>query len=378
MPKNQKYLKDILVNIKYSGDPKDCCIQNITHDSRKVRPGTLFVAIKGRRSDGHDFILDAIQSGASAIMSNGRSLSGLPVPVIQVENPRRSLSAIAANFYDHPSDEMNIIGITGTNGKTSTTMLINSVLKSAGIASGTLGTLGFSTPSGLVSTGFTTPESVDIQQLLRTLRNGGIDHVIMEISSHALELHRVDDVRVKIAVFTNLTPEHLDFHGDMESYYRAKASLFNSDRYRPAAVVNISNEYGRRLVQELNGQAVTYSFGDPADVFPIESKMTLSGSSAVISAMGRKINIRSDFIGRFNLENILAAVSVCTWLDVPPAQIQDGIRQVRTVPGRMEVLKTANSCLAVVDYAHTPDAYRKVMTLVKELSPPETGIYTVF
>ena len=205
-------LDKIVKNIIFRGCPDTRDISNIVHDSRKVKNGSLFIAIAGENNDGHDYIFDAIDKGAIAVIANGRSPVTDKVPVLQVKNPRKVMSEIAANFYSHPSRDVDIIGITGTNGKTTTTQLIDYILKYNKWNSGSLGTLGFSSPTGIISTGFTTPESVDLQQIIRTMVDGGIDYIPMEISSHAIKLHRVDDIDINIAVFTNLSIEHLDFH----------------------------------------------------------------------------------------------------------------------------------------------------------------------
>ena len=214
-------LYDLVKNISFKGQPDNREIKAITYDSRKVKPGTLFVAISGMQDDGYKYIPQAIENGAVAILSNGRSPKTEEIPILQVQDPRIAMSHISAQFYGNPSEKMNIIGVTGTNGKTSITHIIHHILKGVPINCGTLGTLGFQTPSGMLSTGFTTPESVELQQMLNTLLKSGVKDVVMEISSHALNLHRVEDVNVNIAVFSNLTPEHLDFHSDMESYFQS-------------------------------------------------------------------------------------------------------------------------------------------------------------
>ena len=198
-------LKKILNNIPFKGTHDNREILNIAHDSRKVKKGTLFIAIAGENNDGHDFIFDALDKGAIAVVANGRSPITDLVPILQVKNPRKIMSKIAANFFNNPSKDLNIIGITGTNGKTSTTLIINEILKKCNKNSSSLGTLGFSTPAGIVSTGFTTPESIDLHQILKTLKDGGIEYIPMEVSSHAIDMHRIDDIKFKIGIFTNLS-----------------------------------------------------------------------------------------------------------------------------------------------------------------------------
>ena len=219
-------LSKILKNIEHSGKYNDIDISNITYDSRKVKKNSLFIAISGENDDGHDYILEAINSGASAIIANGRAPITDIVPIIQVSNPRKAMSRIASNFYNNPSKNLNIIGVTGTNGKTTTTQIIDHIIKFSRKTSSSLGTLGFNTPSGIISTGFTTPESIELHQILKTISDGGIEYVPMEISSHAIELYRVKDIIVDIAIFTNLGYDHLDFHKSKENYFHSKLKLF--------------------------------------------------------------------------------------------------------------------------------------------------------
>ena len=188
-------LNKIVNNISFQGNPDNREILNIAHDSRKVKNGTLFIAIAGENMDGHDFIFEALEKGAVAVVANGRSPKTNLVPILQVKNPRKIMSRIAANFFKNPSENLNMIGVTGTNGKTSTTIIINEILKICNKKSSSLGTLGFSTPAGIVSTGFTTPESIDLHQILKTMNDGGIDYVPMEVSSHAIDMHRIDDIK---------------------------------------------------------------------------------------------------------------------------------------------------------------------------------------
>ncbi len=371
-------LTDLIDNIQFKGNPDNRQILNITYDSRKVRAGTLFVAIKGINSDGHDYILEAVRNGAVAILSNGRSLHGLEVPVIQVRNPRESMSQIAANFYHHPSRSMTIVGVTGTNGKTTVTQLMKAILTEHGIPCGTLGTLGFTTPTGMHSTGFTTPESVEIQQILNTLKTGGIEHLIMEISSHALALHRVDDVDVDVAVFTNLTPEHLDFHNDMEQYFQAKRKLFQRLAAGKTAILNLDDPVSEKIRLSTRAKVLTYGYGAEADLHPVDWRATLDGIRADLDFLGLKIEIDSRLIGDFNLQNIMAAVAAAAALDIPVGIIENAIRKVNTIPGRLETVNLQVPGKVIVDYAHTPDAYEKVISLVRNLSSKDKKIITLF
>ena len=271
-------LKELMKNIQFTGTPDNREISAITYDSRKVKPGTLFVAISGMQADGHEFIPQAIENGAVAILSNGRSPKTQAVPIFQVKDPRLALSHISAQFYGNPSMAMNVVGITGTNGKTSITHTLYHILQNSGLNCGTLGTLGFRTPTGMISTGFTTPESVEVQQMLQTLKMARVDNVVMEISSHALDLHRVVDVDVDIAVFSNLTPEHLDFHGNMENYFKSKLQLFQGLSKTKTAVVNLDDPYADRICTATSAKLITYGMNNDANLRPVQSEFSLHGA----------------------------------------------------------------------------------------------------
>ena len=259
-------LDKIIKNIDFKGLSDRREISNIAHDSRKIKKGSLFIAIEGENNDGHDYIFDAIDKGAIAVIANGRSPITNKVPILQVKNPRKVMSKIAANFYNHPSHNVNVIGITGTNGKTTTTQLIDYILKYNKWSSGSLGTLGFSSPTGIISTGFTTPESIDLQQIMRTMVDGGINYIPMEISSHAIKLHRVDHIDINIAVFTNLSTEHLDFHSNMENYFKTKLKLFKNLNKNSMAIINGDDKYSKDIIDNINCNYLTYGFNNKFDL----------------------------------------------------------------------------------------------------------------
>ena len=284
-------LKDILKNLKFTGKIDEREISGIAHDSRKVKSGTLFVAIKGQNSDGYEFIPSAIERGASAIIANGRAINITDIPVVHVSDTREAMSHVAANFYGRPSESMSIVGITGTNGKTSTCQLITHLIQENDMPCGSLGTLGFSTPSGIMSTSFTTPESVEVQQMLSFLKSGGINHAVMEISSHALEMHRVDDVQIDVAVYTQLSQDHLDYHENMENYFQAKLKLFTQLGENSTAVVNIDDERGDRIIKSIKSNVITYGFNEQATVHPTSYKLSITGINAHISIDGKEIEI---------------------------------------------------------------------------------------
>ncbi len=371
-------LNQLLKDIPFNGTIDDREVNFITHDSRKVKPGTMFVAISGENVDGHDYIFDAVDSGAIAVMANGRAPITDIVPIIQVSNPRAMMSQLASNFYKHPSKDMQIIGITGTNGKTSTAFLVDHIINAAGIPCSSMGTLGFKTPSGLMSTGFTTPESIEVQQIFQTLKNGGINHVVMEISSHALELHRVDNVEVDIAVFTNLSQDHLDFHTDMEQYFQSKLKLFTQLSSDKTIVVNCDDPYSSRIIENSKAKPISYGNDPSNDIFPVDMRFTLSGTDATISCFGKQVEISSTLIGEYNLSNIMAAIGICSAMGMETHNIQYGIKTFLSVPGRLERIENSTNKKVFIDYAHTPDAYQKVLSSVTKFSNEITKIFTLF
>jgi len=371
-------LKELVKHIQFTGTSDNREISAITYDSRKVKPGTLFVAISGMQTDGHEFIPQAIKNGAVAILSNGRSPKTSAVPILQVKNPRLAMSQISAQFYGNPSTKMNIVGITGTNGKTSITHILYHILQESGVTCGTLGTLGFQTPSGMVSTGFTTPESVEVQQILQTLTMAGVNNLVMEISSHALALHRVDDVDIDIAVFSNLAPEHLDFHGDMENYFKSKLQLFQNLSTTNTVVINQDDPYSTRICDATLAKTITYSMEKKADLYPIYTEFTLNGIKAELQFKQKTISIDSSLIGEYNLSNLMAGVAVSINMGISTNQIENAIKKMPPIPGRMEYIPCNCPGKVIVDYAHSPDAYEKLFSNLVNLIDKQVKILTVF
>jgi len=371
-------LQELVKNIQFKGTPDNREISFITYDSRKVKPGTLFVAISGMQTDGHEFIPQAIENGAVAILSNGRSPKTKAVPILQVKDPRLAMSQISAQFYGNPSEKMNIVGITGTNGKTSITHILHHILQTSGAACGTLGTLGFQTPSGMVSTGFTTPESVELQQMLQTLILAGVDNLVMEISSHALDLHRVDDVEVDIAVFSNLSPEHLDFHGDMEKYFKSKLQLFQSLSNTNTAVINLDDPYAQRICSATSAKIITFGMNKKADLHPVHTEFTLHGINAKLQFGQKTISIDSSLIGEYNLSNIMAGAAAALSMGISISKIESAIKSMPPIPGRMELISCDCPGKVFVDYAHSPDAYEKLFSSISILTAGQVKLLIVF
>ena len=370
--------QELVKNIHFTGNPDSREISAIMYDSRKVKPGTLFVAIPGMQTDGHEFIPQAIENGAVAILSNGRSPKTKAVPILQVKDPRLAMSQISAQFYGNPSEKMNIVGITGTNGKTSITHILHHILQTSGVACGTLGTLGFQTPSGMVSTGFTTPESVELQQMLQTLILAGVDNLVMEISSHALDLHRVDDVEVDIAVFSNLSPEHLDFHGDMENYFKSKLQLFQSLSNTNTAVINLDDPYAQRICSATSAKIITFGMNKKADLHPVHTEFTLHGINAKLQFGQKTISIDSSLIGEYNLSNIMAGAAAALSMGVSISQIENAVKNMSPIPGRMELISCDCPGKVFVDYAHSPDAYENLFSSISILTADQVKLLAVF
>lgn len=363
--------------------PFDLPVQSICADSRHVWPGSMFVAVPGLVQNGSRFIPEALHRGAAVVVSNGRNHSEEPskqinTAMIRVKDPRRALSRMAANFYEHPSKRLTVIGVTGTNGKTTTTFLLRSILDACGLKTGLIGTLGISAPGMEAHSALTTPDIIDLQKTLKLLVDGGITHVVMEVSSHALELNRVADVDFSAAIYTNLDQDHLDFHGTVEDYFNAKAKLFTTLSPGGKAILNASDDRFHTLKRWTPAQVISYSVRNGSDVFFLEWGMTSKGIVGTASLGKEKIAIRSPLLGFHNLENILAAAAAAKALGIPPEAIEEGIRTCTTVPGRMETVTTKNNAMVVIDYAHTPNAYHKLFSTLKSLLPKGGHLWVIF
>jgi UDP-N-acetylmuramoyl-L-alanyl-D-glutamate--2,6-diaminopimelate ligase len=373
-----KKLNQILNGIQYKGLVDERSIEGITYDSRKVKKNFLFIAINGYKNDGHRYIDKAIKLGAVAIVIDSNfECKNTNIPIIRVKNSRQAMSKMSANFFNNCSSKIKIVGITGTNGKTTVTQLVDYILKYNNYASSSIGTLGFQGPNGLSSTGFTTPESVELQNMLQTLSLGGITHLTMEISSHALSLSRVDDVNVDIAVFTNLTAEHLDFYKNMEEYFNAKLKLFKKLDSNKIAIINNDNKYSKKIKNYTKAKILTFGFNSKSTIYPEKITMTLEGSKFVINFKKQKIKVMTKLIGDFNISNILASILICDSLGLEINKIVNAIENFTLVPGRFESFKKNNNGTIIVDYAHTPDAFEKMLSLIKKIDK-QKKIITLF
>ena len=371
-------LNEILNNIEYNGNADDREISSITYDSRKIKENSLFIAISGEQNDGHDYILEAINSGATAVIANGRAPVTDMVPIIQVKNPRKVMSKVASNFYRNPSKGLNVIGITGTNGKTTTTQIVDHIIKFSRRTSSSLGTLGFNSPSGLISTGFTTPESIELQQILKTIHDGGIDYVPMEISSHAIELYRVEDIYINYAIFTNLGYDHLDFHKTKENYFQSKLKLFKSLNEKSTAFLNYEDKKTSDIINEINCKYLTYGFNNKADLYIKKFNLELNNSSALLYYKNSHFTINTNLIGKFNLLNISAAIICCIEIGVSIDSIVESIKYLKNIPGRLEKYNLNNNNTVIIDYAHTPDAFKNIYENISILKDNNKKIISLF
>ena len=370
-------LKELIRGLKilyFSGDP-NIEIKDISYDSRNVKKGDIFVALKGNNLDGHDFIHHAIKNGASAVLLEKIPNEDINIPIIQVNNTRRALSKIAINFFRPPLDKMNIIGITGTNGKTTISYILESIMKASGVESGVIGTINYRFCSKIFNAPVTTPESLDLMRILKNMGEAGVRNVIMEVSSHSLAQERVRDCPFKVAVFTNITRDHLDYHGSFEEYFRSKTKLFLE--YKPLySIINADDLMGKTLINSINGNCIRYGLKEDYEIWAKDIDINWNGIKADIITPKGKIKINSSLIGNFNLYNILAAVGTCYCLGIKPNIIEEGINAVKGVPGRMEIIKNEKSPYVIVDYAHTPDALLKVLNTIKAIS--KRKLITVF
>ena len=361
---------------------QDISVREIRYDSRRVGAGDMFVALRGTAADGHRFIEAAVAAGAVAVMVDDDAAVPDPffmhagVLKIVVPDTRVALAACAANFYGRPAERLTLVGITGTNGKTTTSHLVRAVAEASGRRSGLIGTIEYMTGAGTTPATHTTPESLELQGLLAAMVGAGCAAAVMEVSSHALAMHRVDGLDFRAAVFTNLTQDHLDYHGSMEEYFRAKKILFDALTERGTAVVNAEDPYGLRIASGARGKRLAYGFGPACDVRGTEIAQGIDGTRCTVATPAGKIGIESPLTGRFNVLNILAACGAGVALGIAPDDIARGIAAVRAVRGRFERIASSAGWTAVVDYAHTPDALENCLRTIRELT--RGRVITVF
>ncbi len=350
-------------------------VESIAYDSRRVQSNGLFVALRGEKSDGHKFVDQAIEKGASVIVAE-EEIESPRATCLVVENSRRTLADLGAAFFDHPARRLKMAAVTGTNGKTTTTFLIKHIADKTGLRCGLIGTVQYEIGERILPATRTTPEALDLQELLAQMANAGDRAAAMEVSSHALELERTRGLEWDVAVFTNLTQDHLDFHETMENYFAAKAKLFEglarqTRKKQATAVINIDDRYGQKLVELIgdHGPVITYGFGRAATFRASNYRPELSGTSYQLDANGRSYLVRLPLIGRFNVANSLAALAATTALGVSLREAVLALAGAPQVPGRLELVPAKRQFQVFVDYAHTDDALLNVMKTLRELGP---------
>ena len=362
-----------------STDPE---VTGLAYDSRSVSPGDLFFALPGAVVDGHRFIGQAVLSGAVAVVLEDPAFAPTTIPWVVVPDARLALAKMSSLFYGDPTAGIPVVGITGTNGKTTTTYLMEAMLSAAGVPAAVLGTISYRFGNFELPAPHTTPESADLQQILRKLVDQGARAIIMEVSSHALEQRRADGCRFNVGVFSNLTPEHLDYHHDMAAYLASKRRLFcdlllpDAGKPHRRAVINADDPAGAELSSAAVCPVITYGLDGVTDVTVRNPVCSVAGISGTMVTPAGEFPFRSEMLGRFNLYNILAATGAGIALDLPLDAIRAGIERHRKVPGRMELVPNDRGVIFLVDYAHTGDALENVLKTVSALDA--TRIITVF
>jgi UDP-N-acetylmuramoyl-L-alanyl-D-glutamate--2,6-diaminopimelate ligase len=350
-------------------------VSGIAYDSRRVETGNVFVALSGTHVDGSEFIPDAIRRGARVVIAQSAPNSSSKAIFVRVPDSRKALAKLALNFYENPSTHFQLIGVTGTNGKTTTTFLIESILKKSGGLVGVVGTLGYRWANKRKTAPMTTPEALDLQRFFSEMNEDGITHVVMEVSSHALALRRVEGCLFDAGVFTNLSQDHLDFHATMQDYFAAKTLLFGDEVSTRAedfiSVINTDDPYGKRLSNELHKNLWSYSTHDrEARVRVKHAEFDHSGIQTTLATPYGDLKISSSLLGRLNLYNLLAAATTALALGVSGEAISAGLHDVSLVDGRLQRVPVPPEWgfEVVVDYAHTPDAMEKALSCLKEMT----------
>lgn len=365
-----------LDNIEVFGD-LNTEVNGIAYDSRKINNGDMFVCIKGLITDGHGYIEQAVERGASTIVVEDDTKQIPGVVIVKAENSRIALAYIAARFYGNPTDAMNVIGVTGTNGKTTITHIIKNILETNGVPSGLIGTISHKILDREYKANNTTPESLELQKLFSEMKASKVDTCVMEVSSHSLELNRVKGIKFSIGVFSNLTPDHMDFHGNIDNYKEAKTKLFYQTT--DVNIINIDDKYGKLIAQEiskLDAKLITYSAREKAGIYAENIIITPKGTSFKVITPSFRGHLFFSTPGMFSVYNVLAALSVCYTLGYNFEQIKRGIESIKGVHGRFELVQNTKNRTIIVDYAHTPDALENVLNTIKEFKTRR--IITVF
>ncbi|MCJ7679264.1 MAG: UDP-N-acetylmuramoyl-L-alanyl-D-glutamate--2,6-diaminopimelate ligase [Candidatus Aminicenantes bacterium] len=364
-------LKDITAGIPCIGiqGRSDTIITGITFASNKVKKENLFSAIQGGKTDGNLYVPEAIERGAAAVLSDREKPQGCAVSWIQARDVREAMALAAANFYRHPARELKVVGVTGTKGKTTVTYLLESIFKADGKHPGVIGTISYRGPGFERIAWRTTPEATDLQAMLRTMADTGGTHAVLEVSSHSLDLKRVYGTGFDVAVFTNLSGEHLDYHRTMDAYFQSKETLFRLGDKCRMAVINADDIWGQKLSERLSGGVITFGLDKSAIVRAEDPFFTAEGLQMRLRYPAGSTILRSPLLGKPNIYNILAAVSVALTLNTPLPRILEGIKNLSGVPGRFQAIPNSKKLSIFVDYAHTDDALLNLLETARGLKP---------
>lgn len=342
-------------------------INGIFYDSKQLKPGGLFFAIKGTKLNGQNFIDEAIERGAVAVVSEDDFITYKNVCKVKVNDVRKSCAVAADNFYQHPSQKLNVIGITGTNGKTTTLHLIEAVLRQTGKNCGTIGTISYNVGARSIPATNTTPSAIMIQMFLHEMVKVQIPYCVMEVSSHSLHQFRVDGIIYKSAIFTNLSSEHLDYHQDIREYFAAKRRLFEMLKEESRAIVNADDPFAKQIIEATRAKVLTYGIKAPADLIACEIKSSIRGSSFKVKTPKGTLDLKTALIGEYNIYNILAAASLAVSEGIDFEYIQEAIQNFKGPPGRLQKIDCGQDFSVFIDYAHTDDALAKVLGALKKL-----------
>ena len=364
-------LKDLLEGVpgvRFNGNEEEET-QGIAYSSKDVQPGFLFAALKGEKKDGFEFIDEALLNGAVAFLSEKPKPENFEKTWLQASDARETLALCSANFYSQPSQKMKVVGITGTKGKTTITYLLEEIVKKSHFLPAVIGTISYRSPSIKISAERTTPEAPDLQRMMAEMLAQGVTHCLIEVSSHALDLRRVLGIGFDIALFSNLSGDHLDYHHTMEKYFEAKKKLFFLNHKKRTAIINSDDPWGKKLISELPSGVVTYGLEPDAQVRGENFKLTEKGIELSAKHSAGRLPVSSPLLGKPNLYNILASIAVALALNIPVSAIKEGIASLQEVPGRFEKIKNSLGLHIFVDYAHTDDALKNLLETVRELNP---------
>ncbi|MDD5247131.1 MAG: UDP-N-acetylmuramoyl-L-alanyl-D-glutamate--2,6-diaminopimelate ligase [Candidatus Omnitrophica bacterium] len=364
-----RYLINSLADARGPQEPSDLPVTGVTADSREVQPGFIFVAVKGAKEDGAGFIREAISKGAAAVVgSSGAERTAAGAPFFAVKDPRLALAILTDGFYRHPSGKLKVAGITGTNGKTTVTYLLEAIARENARVPAVIGTINYRYQGRIISARNTTPGPREINSLLDQMSGAGVEYVFMEVSSHALEQQRVQRINFHSAIFTNLTQDHLDYHGDLENYFLAKNRLFKELPGGSFAVLNDDDPYTPRIKADLHAVPVTYGIDSRHAEFSAgEIKLGVAGTQFLLQSPAGRIGLQSKLIGRHNIYNLLAAAAWAIKAGFDLTRVIKAIEGFNGVPGRMEAVNTDRDFAVFVDYAHTDDALKNVISALREI-----------